>query len=1123
MAMNKTRKTLLSVLLAIALLLPMAPAAKADGEVYATNVAVEPTTNENIYYRSDVATTVTLYANVTTSNGSAYNGTYSWSSNGTSLSAPTGNLSSVTLTAQSTGSTTVTVTVQTSATETVSSSYAVNVLADDVSKVEFSANSATIQVGQSTTLTATASYLSGKGTPSVAYSSDKPAVATVSATGVVTGVTVGTATITAKSGSKEATATITVTPKDGSVTAATTIGKALTLTDVASQISTAYKASYGSAPADSAVLVFNSLGNASVGALTLGGKRVVDFSQENSKYYFSDLKSMVFTPSANGSYTFKYTVDSFTGTVTISVTTPTKDIRIPISSSGEYRFDRVGADGSSKSGATLITDALGKTSDFSIKFGAVQSGSDVGTLFTSMNANLRDRVVKDTVVTWDAVSALYFIPSRAGTYSIAYEAYLGNTGGGTMLCRGSLIIPVDSASLNVVVNLDSVAPYTFSASPRSGVASAASLLVSTINSAVGGNNWSGIKFDGAASATNTVGTLHEAVGYRTILASDYIASGNIARLYFEPAQTGAYEITYGVYGSQSSSAPIATGKLTINVSNMPTGSADFTYTTTVGGTVQIKESDFVNFFQNKQGSRYSLSSVVFNEYTGSNSFLHDNSRFVPFNSPDLYTSTYAGTLPQNAHFLDRLSFTAPKTSGFTVVQFTCYGGTSANASNVKASGRFTIFYTDTDVPSVTYSAYSASTVDFGEADFVSVYQTVMKTNAARPAFDVRLLSVPGDGTLYRYYSKTGRTPLTAAGISGYTFTVNGTDTDSVSKLSYVPGRGTTGSESVTYAAYDKNGTMLYIGEIRFKLSIDRSAVSYSDGLAFQATDFYSATDSDPVIYVTFQKPESGRIYVYTNNRYIEAPNGTKFYTVSNADGAYPISAALYAPKANQAGSVTLTCVAHRRSGASYEDVISVNVLSKNASTTFGDVTGTIGWAANSIDFSKRLGLVGGTSTNPPLFSPRDTMRRCDLVLILYRLAGSPATVGTMPYSDLPAASSSSYAAEINNSALWAYRNGVMQNVVTGTLYAPNTALTRQDFAQILCNYTKAMGGNTSTLASIANYSDASQVGTYALEGVSWAVANGYITSASTNSLVIEPQRAATRAEIVTLLHRYLTY
>ena len=80
--------------------------------------------------------------------------------------------------------------------------------------VQVSPGATTLTVGDSTALTATAKDGSGNvisGAP-ITWSSDNTAAATVSTSGVVTGVGVGTATITAKSGNASGTSTILVLP-----------------------------------------------------------------------------------------------------------------------------------------------------------------------------------------------------------------------------------------------------------------------------------------------------------------------------------------------------------------------------------------------------------------------------------------------------------------------------------------------------------------------------------------------------------------------------------------------------------------------------------------------------------------------------------------------------------------------------------------------------------------------------------------------------------------------------------------------------------------------------------------------------------------------------------------------
>lgn len=82
-----------------------------------------------------------------------------------------------------------------------------------VASVVVAPSTATLDVGGTTTLTATTLDASGKPLTGrvVDWTSSDPGVATVSSTGVVTGVAAGTATITASSEGKSGTATVTVT------------------------------------------------------------------------------------------------------------------------------------------------------------------------------------------------------------------------------------------------------------------------------------------------------------------------------------------------------------------------------------------------------------------------------------------------------------------------------------------------------------------------------------------------------------------------------------------------------------------------------------------------------------------------------------------------------------------------------------------------------------------------------------------------------------------------------------------------------------------------------------------------------------------------------------------------
>ena len=1141
--MSRTWKSVFSVLLAVALLLPVVPAAHADpveaapdetGSVKSVTVSADKNT---LYYRGGKAVNrITVTATVTTTDSEAYDGAITWTLDNDALVSEVSKdeqaeNSTAEITLEAAGDAAGEVTVTANA-DGHTGSYKIKVEKDGIvtTSVRFAKESLSVTVNKTVTvsLAPKPSYRSGIGEPKVTYKSSNESVATVNDSGVVTGKKAdGTATITAwfdegtelATELKSSTVTISVAAPSASLTGSkATIGAAFSMENIYLDLRSKFRDTYNNVEPDS--ITFTYLGVN--GTLKLkSGDAVV----RSDPYNFSDLKDMKLDPTNEGDFKCEVALtgggNKLSAEFTVTISAPTATIQIPIDSSANYSFGTAGANASGKTGERIIRDAIGKTFG-SLAFGSVSDSSkSAGTLYTTDSVSNNNRVSAGTVIRADAIDQLYFIPSRAGVYTIPFTAYAGSNGSGNVVCRGNLVLPVDGNSLDITVNLDSAKPFTFSETPSNGSIALHLQMNNVINSSMGSSSWGGIKFDGAAKAPST-GTLHESSSHsRAISANDYIAKTAISKLYYVPEGSGTYEITYGVYESADSTRVIATGTLTIKTSTIPAGMSDITYTTSAKGSVTLEEDDFINFFREATSNKHQLSYVVFNEYDGSGTFYHGASSFVPYNSADFYTSTYTGNAPSNARYLDRLSFTAPSTAGYTAVLFTCYGGTTANSASTKVVGKLCIFYTANDVPAVSYDASGTVSVDLKESDFAAAYKAAMKTSVNRPSFTVQLLTLPSKGTIYYYYGTTNssRRALSSSNIKNYTFSVNSSSGVSVDNLSYVAGNNPSGVDTMSYLVTSSDGEALYVGTIQFKLSADVRVNVTNDGHYFELSDFYSAGESDPVLYVTFPQPSAGKVYVNTGERFVVASADTKLYTGSSAYGDYPLINAFYAPRANETGEVSLKCVLHRRSGMTNNNTITMNVLSKTSSATFGDVKDTMSWAANSIDFAYKMGLVNGTDTSvkPPLFTPAGTMRRRDFVLMLYRLEGSPVVSGST-YTDV--APGSYY----YNSAVWAYRNNIMRNVTVNGLYDPDSALTRQDFAQILFNYTAAKGGDTSYKSdAISRYIDASSVNAKTLEGVLWAVSKGYLTSTVVGKLYIEPANPANRAAISTLLHHYLTY
>ena len=102
--------------------------------------------------------------------------------------------------------------------------------------------------------------------------------------------------------------------------------------------------------------------------------------------------------------------------------------------------------------------------------------------------------------------------------------------------------------------------------------------------------------------------------------------------------------------------------------------------------------------------------------------------------------------------------------------------------------------------------------------------------------------------------------------------------------------------------------------------------------------------------------------------------------------------------------------------------------------------------------------------------------------------------------------------------LWASENGIV-NGVDEDLFAPDASITREQLATMLLRYAEYKSYNTSGRSDLSDFTDADQIGDWAKAAFSWAHAEGLIYGRSENT--IAPQGTATRAEIATILMRFL--
>ncbi len=178
---------------------------------------------------------------------------------------------------------------------------------------------------------------------------------------------------------------------------------------------------------------------------------------------------------------------------------------------------------------------------------------------------------------------------------------------------------------------------------------------------------------------------------------------------------------------------------------------------------------------------------------------------------------------------------------------------------------------------------------------------------------------------------------------------------------------------------------------------------------------------------------------------------------------------------------------------------------------FDDVQPVSHWAKEAIEYVVKEGLMKGVSEKE--FAPDLSLTRGMLVTVLYRLAKEPEAKDLVSFKDV--ADGTYYEKAVK----WAQENGIV-NGISEDEFAPDMNITREQIATILYRFAKFMGYDvTQGGMKIREFSDYDDISDYALEALTWAVNVGLINGRENNN--VAPQDFATRAEIATILYRFV--
>ncbi len=193
---------------------------------------------------------------------------------------------------------------------------------------------------------------------------------------------------------------------------------------------------------------------------------------------------------------------------------------------------------------------------------------------------------------------------------------------------------------------------------------------------------------------------------------------------------------------------------------------------------------------------------------------------------------------------------------------------------------------------------------------------------------------------------------------------------------------------------------------------------------------------------------------------------------------------------------------------------SISVAATSATTGFVDVP-SHAWYADAVAFVETHGLMQGMGDNK--FQPNTTMSRAMLVTVLWRIEDQPLE-GTYYYHDYLDVQDDTW---YTRAVAWASNLGIVQG--TGPVhFLPDSPVTREQIVTILYRYARDRNLVVDTQGELAEFVDYTKINSWALDAMQWAVGIGLINGIPINdTLTIQPQGNATRAQVATILKRFI--
>lgn len=383
----------------------------------------------------------------------------------------------------------------------------------------------------------------------------------------------------------------------------------------------------------------------------------------------------------------------------------------------------------------------------------------------------------------------------------------------------SIPVTVGQSGLQPSVTVSGYTDYLFSERDSLNKSSVVSQIESLVSNYSGRRLYS-VVFSNVDSTYGNLSATRNGTYYADGVTTS--TGGRLSDIVFSPRQVGKATFSFSAYyslnGIVQNNSPLS-GVLTIEVKDGVSSSGDITYTADLGKDVAFDLRDFEDYYYNK--TRGTLSYVTFTLPSGG-ALYYDGGRLPSSNS--CYASPSRTQIDLAGIYFTPTGTTATRPSSVRI-NFTAYGSRYNNGT----SGTVVINYLSGSARDITYTP-SGRSISLRASDFTEAYRQAVGSTAPS-GLTIQFQDVPSYGTLtYKDSSRSNSSTVTlrSSNIKNYKFTTRSSGSNQLADVTYTPSGSR--NESITYIAYNGN-TPQFTGKVVFNPTVvdNNMSVTFSGG------------------------------------------------------------------------------------------------------------------------------------------------------------------------------------------------------------------------------------------------------------------------------------------------------